>query len=669
MRLHPLPALLALAALLFTGCSDGEAKAPRCDGAANLPAVDPTPDCDPLMPANCALPWPSSRFMVADASRETGWKLAFGKTTLPANHAGIHAYSESWATMDGFGVGTPIIALFPGVDPTNLPAENDPARSLEATSPTLLLKVGSDGKLSQVAHFAEIDSGGSKVSNRSLIIRPLVILEEGTRYIVALRGLVDADGAAFAPSAAFAALRDCGTKGSYLEARQAHFDDVFDLLAGAGVERADLQLAWDFTTASSEAMHGRLLHARDKALEIVGEKGPELTITSVQEYVASDDGSGKPIDADIALAIKGTFKVPRFVKAVDVDGQTGWMLNLGADGMPAQDGWTEPEFWVRVPHSALSGKAHGIVQYGHGLLGKGSQVGGSHNSKMANKYDLIFFACNWTGMAAPQEPAIRQMVFEFSHFPIIPEHLHQGMVESLLLGRAMRERFDQLTEVKANKVVVDKKRVFYSGISQGGIYGAVYMALSTDVTRGHLGVPGQNYSTLLQRSVDFLPFYLLLTAAYSDPVDRAILLGAGQVLWDQVDPVSFYRHMKTQPFANTPAHEVLLASALGDWQVALLTNEITARSGVGVGLMKNYGKAVWGVQEHDYPHTGSALVNYQFGNPWPPPGTKPPSDNIGDPHGWVRKLDVHSEQMVHFFDTGEVKDVCGGKICLFDPQQ
>jgi len=658
---------LAAALCLFACSSEPEDDKPSsCTSNPELPADDPTPDCDPLQPANCSLPWPSSHFLVADDSRDSGLRLALGKTTLAANKAGKHAWSEAFEAMDGFGVGTPILALFPGVDVTGLASENDPSRSVKADSPTLLLRLGKDGKVTRVPHFVELDSSGFKPENTVLMMRPLVLLEEATRYVVVYRNLIDTEGKSFAVSAAFKALRDCTTNGTYLEARQAGFDEIFTALEGEDIDRNDVQLAWDFTTASSKAMHGHLLYVRDKALEIVGDKGPEMKIDKIDTYLAKDDGSGKPVNEHIALSIQGTFKVPSFVKEVDVGGgQTGYLLNLGADGNPAQNGWTEPEFWIRVPHAALTGKAQGIAQYGHGLLGKGSQVKGSHNSKIASKHDLIFFACNWTGMAEPQEKAITQMIFDFSFFPIIPQHLHQGMVNSLLLGRAMRERFDQLAEIKAKGVKVDKKRFYYTGISQGGIYGATYMALSTDVTRGHLGVPGQNYSTLLQRSVDFAPFYAVLIATYPNPVDRAVLLGAGQVLWDQVDPVSFYRHMSAEPFAGTPAHHVLLTSAQGDWQVALLTNEITARSDLGVKVMKDYGKTLWGIEEQAYPYTGSGLVNYAFGNPWPPPGTKPPNDNIGDPHGWPRKLDVHSEQMVHFFETGEIKDVCSGKPCVF----
>jgi hypothetical protein len=44
----------------------------------------------------------------------------------------------------------------------------------------------------------------------------------------------------------------------------------------------------------------------------------------------------------------------------------------------------------------------------------------------------------------------------------------------------------------------------------------------------------------------------------------------------------------------------------------------------------------------------------------------PPNDALGDPHGLPRKLPWHQEQMVHFFRTGEIKDVCGGNGCTPD---
>ena len=51
--------------------------------------------------------------------------------------------------------------------------------------------------------------------------------------------------------------------------------------------------------------------------------------------------------------------------------------------------------------------------------------------------------------------------------------------------------------------MIDTTRLFYDGNSQGGIMGGGLTAVAPDFDRAVLGVPGMNYSTLLQRSVDF----------------------------------------------------------------------------------------------------------------------------------------------------------------------
>ena len=54
--------------------------------------------------------------------------------------------------------------------------------------------------------------------------------------------------------------------------------------------------------------------------------------------------------------------------------------------------------------------------------------------------------------------------------------------------------------------MIDTQRLFYDGNSQGGIMGGALTAVAPDFNRAVLGVPGMNYSTLLQRSVDFEPY-------------------------------------------------------------------------------------------------------------------------------------------------------------------
>lgn len=66
--------------------------------------------------------------------------------------------------------------------------------------------------------------------------------------------------------------------------------------------------------------------------------------------------------------------------------------------------------------------------------------------------------------------------------------------------------------------------------------GAVYMAVSTDVTRGVSGVGGGPYGLLLPRSADFVDLFDVIKARYSDPVDRISLMAVLQALWDRMEP-------------------------------------------------------------------------------------------------------------------------------------
>ncbi|MSP91401.1 MAG: hypothetical protein EXR79_06305 [Myxococcales bacterium] len=670
----------------------GEAQTDADSGVGSGgPALAPDhPDCDPLQPFACALPWPSNHYLVADVSRKTGFRLQFGPLSLPVSDIGKRPLPADYATLDGYSVGTSLLVHFPGIDVTGLASETNPAPSLAKDAKIVLLEVKGGKVTRTIPHFVEADGQENDPTKRVLFVRPLVILDPATRYVVGMRGLQDMAGKPFAPSAAFQGLRDAKTAGTPLAGRQQRFDDLFLVLEGAGWKRSDLLLAWDFVTNSDEAMHAPLLAMRSKAFVAVGPKGPELTVTSVISYT-------KEQNVDIAWEVTGTMRVPHFLDKVQIDDANeaiAYRFHLGPDGLPDQSGYRDATFWVRIPHSAKTGAPHGLVQYGHGLNGSGAQVRGGFNGRIANQNQLIFYAADMIGMSDADVGAIVISIFDMKLFPQLPERVHQGLVEWVLLQRAMRERFADLPEIQALGVKVNKQEMFYSGISQGGIYGAPVVALSQDVTRAHLGVPGNNYSLLLHRSVDFEDFFGFVKGQYPATVNQALLLSTIQLLWDRVDPVTYYRHLSLEPYPGTPKHEVLLASATGDFQVALLTNEIAARSGVGVALMKGYGKPVFGVDEVPFPHKGSGLVNYRFGNAWPVPGNLPPgpefgptcADNkgckpewdckskpsgpqepkvctLGDPHGKPRKLDHHSDQMVHFFRSGEIKDVCGGDGC------
>lgn len=660
--------LLTLA-LLFAACAEPQ------------PAGDPadptqyTADCDPILGQGpdvpCALPWPSSLYLEESSNSKTGYLLRFGAKSLPENNLGVVAPPENFQHLDGYGPSTQIVALLPNVDLTGLASEDHIERSLLPDSPIVLLE-DQRGTLRRVPYFVELDSYESDPALQALFVRPAEILKEATRYVVAFRGLRDKAGAVIAPARAFVRLRDGKTADvPVLAKRQARFDRVFSTLQSQGIDKQSLLVAWDFVTASDAALHGDLLAMRDDAIARTGAAGATLRVSGITEYVPKADGSGKPVDADIALEVRGTFEVPNYLVDYRLGNFTGTRIRRDAQGRPSASGTRSPEFWLRIPYSAVDGKStpHGLVLYGHGLLGSGTQVRGGFNGRTANRKNLIFFGADLTGMSSDDQASVIQILTDVSRFPHMADRLHQGLVEWVLLARGMRERLESLPELATYKIKVQRDELFYSGISQGGIFGATFVALSPDVERGHLGVPGNNYSLLLQRSTDFTGgFSVVLGAAYPSTRDQAVVLSAIQLLWDATDPVSHYRHLSVEPYPGNRPSQVLLGPARGDYQVSVLSNEILARSGVGVPLMAHYDdeRAVFAASEQPYPHSGSGVVLWHFGNPWPALGNQPPVDKDDDPHELPRRRDMHNDQMVHFFRTGQIIDVCAGKPCWPD---
>ncbi|MCA9539099.1 MAG: hypothetical protein KC620_09430 [Myxococcales bacterium] len=621
----------------------------------------PSDPCDPLDPAQCVLPWPSNLYLTPDPTRDSGDVVDFPPGALPVSITGVPIDGRLLRRADGYGVGTPMLAVFPHLDASRLPSEGNIAPSLAEDSPIGLFEVHPDG-LVRLPCFAEPDARDHDDARRTLIVRPAVLLRENTRYLIAFRGLVDTDGAAIPPSAAFAALRD-GTAAddAKLAPRQAAFEDIFALLETAGFARASLTLAWDFHTASHASMHGRLLHMRDEALATVGPLGPELTVNSVETFTPEQD-------PDLAVRIIGTAHVPHYMHQSDESflGYSGYEFNLGEDGLPEQNGWRDAEFVVLVPHSALNGDPVGLIQYGHGLNASWRQADARQHLQTANRQGYIYFAASMIGMSSEDVDGIIGILYDLNRFPWLIDRLHQGMLEWTLIARAMKHRLADLPEIRDRGIVIDGDRLFYEGDSQGGIYGATHMAISPDVMRGMLGVPGQNYSILLQRSVDFDPFFLILDGVYQDRRDQQVLLGMMGVLWDSIDSSGQYRHIVAEPHPGTPAKQVLLGPARGDYQVSPLTVEIAARSDIGIGLMENYDdeRTPELIEQTPYPHRGSAAVLWHFGNPWPPPGNHPPvEDELGDPHGRPRREPAYIEMMTTFFETGEIIDTCNGGLC------
>jgi hypothetical protein len=599
-------------------------------------------DCDPLVPTHCGFPFPSDVYLVEDSAMKTGRHVEFGATTLPANAGGVQAAPDEFRNNDGFSPGAGLMTHMPGATVTGLPTPLTIPASLEDDSPTVLIDADT-GK--RIPHFSELDmTAGISDDQRAFIVRPVVRLENSTRYIVAIRNVLDAAGKKLPPSSAFKALRD-GTPHDdpSIEKRRALYGDIFARLQKAGVRIDDLQIAWDVTIASRENITDWMLHIRDEALKSLGPDGPSFAI---------DKLTPDPTPS-IKLRIEGRVEVPLYLDKPEAGGK----FVLGSDGMPKQNGTAEYPFLVLVPVSATQGTPGVPVQNGHGLFGTRDQIEGFADA--ANTANWVLAGTDFIGMAKDDVPVIVSVIQggDIGAFRTVPDRMCQGFLNMIFVTRMLRGAFANDSALQFNGTsAIDTSKSYYFGGSEGGILGATFMALTPDILRGGLEVAGQPYDLLLNRSVDYDIYGALIQGAYPNALDDQLLLGAVQMLWDRGEPSGYSKYIVNDPLPGTPSHEVLLQLSIGDHQVSTLGGHLMART-IGLSNLKPAVRPIFGIDEIAAPHEGSALIEYDFGLP-PEPITNVPMREGDDPHGAMKGVPAAGQVLQHFLETGVVNQYC-----------
>jgi hypothetical protein len=677
-------------------------------------AAPPTLACDPLDPALCLLPFPNDVFTSADAGTDTGRQVAFAN--LPDNVFGQPIDPTEWNRNDGFSPGNLVITFVPELDlpvswgtqaePTSLPGigPNEPGyfdhrdhiaapgRYLQSDAPIVILDATTGERH---PFWSELDlHPGTPPAQRLLLLRPAVNFEEGHRYIVALRDLKRSDGSSIAAGAAFAGYRD----GTTADARTAHMESLFATLAAAGIARGDLYLAWDFTVASERNLSERALHIRDDAFASLGDTdlsdlrvqgaAPAFEVTSVEDFQREDSGAAG-FDADTRRRVRGLVRVPNYLgdDPAGVPGGPGSRFNYAdADGLPdrnAADPEIQAVFVCDIPYAPFESfpfRATPLL-YGHGLLGTPNESSGGSGVQMRLR-GYMTCATPWIGMSQEDIPNVVGLLQELSGFPTLADRAQQGYLNFHFVGRAMvhpdgfasHPAFRRASPPGPDKPLIRTAMMggfsplAYDGNSQGAIMGGAYMSMSPDARRGVLGVPGMNYSTLLNRSVDFedSAFSQLLFGFYPDKQEQQVVFALMQMLWDRADANGYAHHMTDDPYPNTPAHGILLHVAFGDHQVANVSAEVEART-IGAPLMlpaleegKHWEADPFFTPTAHYPHWGSAMVYWDSGNATPP-NANIPAEHDDDPHEDPRREAGGALQKDVFLRTGLVIDVCDGE--------
>src|SRR5215207_1213750 len=544
-------ALAAIAALMLI---------PAAAPAKRVAGVNVKPGCDFIGTGACQLPWPNDHFTKRDRRTDTGRRLALVKSAMPRNKNGKPIDPKHMNRADGFSPGSALLVKVPGLDTpaaarrSKLPPLTNLKRGLARRSPVVVINART-GKRHPV--WAEIDANPKRAKDRVLIIRPARNWGEGARYIVALRNLKNARGGAIHAGRGFRLYRDRIRTGARLiESRRAHFEQLFRKLKRAGVKRGSLYLAWDFTVASERSLTERMLHIRNDAFEQLGDTNlrdltvagasPSVTVDSVTDLTPAED----PL---IVRKVQGTMTVPCYLTNGCAPGGS---FSLNSRGLPRRMGTTTAKFFCNIPRSALDPASPPKARpslYGHGLLGEADEIDAGNVKAMSNEHNFVFCATPWAGFSSDDVAHIITVLSDFSRWNTVADRTQQGFLNMLLLGRAMihPQGLSALPAFqKDGQSVLDTTRLFFDGNSQGGIMGGALTAVAPDYDRAVLGVPGMNYSTLLQRSVDYDTYAAIITPNYPKAIWTQLWLAQIQLLWDRGEANGYAQHMDERPAAR-----------------------------------------------------------------------------------------------------------------------
>ncbi len=608
--------------------------------------------CDPIGHGHCGLPFPSNVYTVADETTPTGRRLQLSLDMMPSDRDGVRPSPTPWNRSDGFSASAPLMASFPGLTSIGLELSDVPTplnipRSMEFDSPTILIDAESGER---IPHWVEMGGIGRNDEPRTLLVRPAQRLADGRRYVVALRRLVDDEGVAIEPTEAFLALRD-GMQSDDVSVteRRALYENIFNVLEAETVLRYDIQLAWDFTTASRRSTTRPLLAMRDIAQAWVDEAGLRHRITSVDDDWESER---------IAYRVRGEFQVPLFLDDLGPGGH----LVRDEQGLPRpnlETPWAWFPFELIVPRTALD-EPGPLLQYGHDLLGDHQEVERESLLQLADDYGYVLLSVDMLGMASEDRSALEAVIDSgrIDDLSSLVDRQHQGIVNTLLATRLGMG----LTAEEGFGAAIDGSRTYYYGVGQGGMFGATTMALSADLDRAVLDAAGQPYTLLMPRSVDFDPFAERLRVAYSDPREIWMALGLAQILWDRTEPAGYAHTLLENPLPGAGDHAVLLRAALGDHRVNGLGSQMMART-IGLpqldtDLSQVPGlEEVWGLSPQPGPIEGSGYVEYYFGLPFDPLEAAPQRE-CEDPHDQLGVLPEARAQLDAFLERGRVENTC-----------
>ncbi|MDP2340067.1 MAG: hypothetical protein Q8O67_03850 [Deltaproteobacteria bacterium] len=660
-----------------------------CDPVDPLPIE---PGCNPLLhDVECGLPYPSDFFLVDDDAFPSGKRVQIDVPAKMVTKDGLSADINDFIFQDGFSRQPVIVWTFGvRVDVDSVPGLfADPRETLEDGFAVALLH-GETGE--RVPCFVDVDARADLDDREALILRPLVRLDETTRYVVAISGVKAKDGKDVPVPVAFERLRDARVGAdAILQPLLAHYEDkIFPLTDGAGLDRTSLQLAWDFTTGSDEHKTADMFRARKLVLEDLANTLPTATITSF-----FDGPSMSAVFRD-QPEVSWRFVKMRVTGPRVVDGEEpGALLFRDANGEVALNGLTTFDVTVIVPASVRDDFDPGkVLLYGHGFFGGRDELEGSSTRVIADRVERVAFAIDWVGMSTEDIGVVSGSIgSKTSEAVRFGERLPQAMMNWLTLTEAIRsgvlndlsfsvgdvtflpfrrptsgEGFTRtVNDNNGGDLIFRTDDIGFMGISQGHILGAVHAALNPEVTKAVLQVGGAGFAHMMFRANPFEGFLFFMNLSIPDRLDQQKIAAHLQGGFDRFDPATYAPQLLDAEFpvgppGNASSRRVLMQMGIGDSSVPNLGTTLHARY-LGLPYVTSSTVAApFGLASQAAPFEGSGLAVFDLGVD---PLINVPADfpDENDVHEGLRRTEAALAQDAAFFADGVIINPCDGAPC------
>ena len=299
-------------------------------------------------------------------------------------------------------------------------------------------------------------------------------------------------------------------------------------MATAGVNRADLYLSWWFTVASADSLAGNVLAMRDDAFGRLNGEAPKFEITGTRTT---------DLEPGIAKIVEGTYEVPLY------------LTERGRPGARAQ----------HRPRDRRAGRERHLHR-GVRLLGarvrrrrtarrsRSSTATGcwapptrpsrARCSTPRRRTNALYCATNWIGLAEEDIAYAIEALSDISKFPSVADRLQQSMINTLYLGRLMIHldglgNAPGVPDDRRRQHDQHRRRRTTTATARAPSWAARSPRSRRTGPGPRSGVGGMNYSTLLNRSVDFDEYAVVLRNAYPNALDQQLVFGVLQMLWDR----------------------------------------------------------------------------------------------------------------------------------------